>query len=135
MSSHGTFATVLGCMDGRCQEKTIAYAKKLFGVDHIDTITEPGMDKILAGGTHAAATEEFLPQLREWIQKKTSISAKGHGSTQVLVTGHCSCAGNPVDFDQHTKDIKAAIETVHGWNLFIEIKGAAFDEQWEIKEM
>jgi hypothetical protein len=121
MSASGKFVTVLGCMDGRCQEKTIAYAKDIFGADFVDSITEPGMDKLLAKGERA-----------DWIKSKAEISAKGHGSMHALITGHCSCAGNPVSYEEHLADLSAAKDAVMEWGLFGDIRTAVFGEDWQL---
>jgi hypothetical protein len=130
--SHGTFATVIGCMDGRCQEKAYAYAKEQLGAEHIDTITEPGVDGILAGVPHPVLSEAQLAVVREVVQAKAGISAKGHGSTKCLVMSHCECAGNPVDLPTHEAHLKKAKETVESWGLFNEVTLAAFTPEWEI---
>ncbi len=135
MSAQGNFVTVLGCMDGRCQAKTVIFAKKLFKAQHVDTITEPGMDKVLAGGAHAVADKEFLPHLRKWIKRKALISAKGHGSKHVLITGHMSCAGNPVSYEEHIAHLTAAKKSVGKWKLFEKIHVAVFDEKWMLKAL
>lgn len=122
-------------MDGRCQEKTVAFAKELFGTDFIDTITEPGMDKVLAGGPHAAADDGFLPALRDWVKVKAGISANGHGSKAILITGHMQCAGNPVSYEEHLAHLRAAGELVQSWNLFGDVRLAAFGDDWELKEV
>jgi hypothetical protein len=122
-------------MDGRCQEKTVAFAKKLFVADYIDNITQPGMDKILAGGPHVVAPDEFLPTLRDWVRRKADISAHGHGSAQVLITAHCGCAGNPVPYEEHLEHLRAAKESVAAWGLFQEVRTAVFDDSWNLAEV
>ncbi len=42
------FATLINCMDGRVQLPVSRWIKKNFGVDFVDTITEPGPNGILA---------------------------------------------------------------------------------------
>ena len=132
MASHGTFATALNCMDGRCQEKALAYAKNLFGADHIDMITEPGKDGLLAGTHSVVETDEILAKV-EWIRQKAEISAKGHGSKQVVIFGHCECAGNQVGLAEHKDHLRMAKKTVEGWGLFEEVHTAVFNENFEIE--
>jgi carbonic anhydrase len=131
--SHGTFALVLGCMDGRCQEKAVQYAKENLGANFIDTVTEPGIDGILSGSKHpvyAAAGEVVRAQ--DFIRRKAMVSAKGHGAKKCLILAHNECAGNPVSHEQHLKDLKKAVATVRGWGLFDEIKTAVFNPEWEL---
>lgn len=127
-----TFALVLGCMDGRCQQKTYALATELFGADAIDTVTEPGMNGILAGKPHPVFPESDMPTVLENIRRKAEISAKGHGSTSCLITAHCECAGNPGELSMHEEDLVRAKETVLGWGLFERVEIAAFDEGWDV---
>ena len=42
------FATAISCMDGRVQDPISRYIKEKFNVDYVDTITEPGPNKIIA---------------------------------------------------------------------------------------
>ena len=42
------FGTAINCMDGRTQIPVINYLKNKFDLDYVDTITEPGPNKILA---------------------------------------------------------------------------------------
>ena len=44
----GKFATSVSCMDGRIQIPLINWIKENFSVDYVDTITEPGIDKLVA---------------------------------------------------------------------------------------
>lgn len=126
------FALVLGCMDGRCQAKASEYARNLFGAVHIDTVTEPGIDGILGGAAHPVFTSEELGLVRSLIEKKATVSAKGHGATQCLILGHNSCAGNPVEHEEHIFHLKNARNEVASWGLFNEIQLAVFDRNWNI---
>lgn len=121
-------------MDGRCQGKAFAYATQLFGTDHVDMITEPGIDGLLAG-THSVVTEADIPAQVDWIRTKAGISANGHGSTQVVIFGHCACAGNAVGLDEHKGHLREAKKTVEGWGLFKEVHTAVFNEDFEIEEV
>lgn len=108
MSSHGTFATALNCMDGRVQEIVVKKIKEFTGVDYVDMITEPGIDGLLA-------KKENL-SLLEWVLTKVKISTEKHGSKYVAVVGHGDhCAGNPVEKEQHFLDVKASCELVKTW--------------------
>ena len=60
------------------------------GVDHVDTITEPGCD--------LALHEKDRPDLRS----KAEISVRAHGSRIIFVSGHHDCAANPADAGAQT---------------------------------
>lgn len=134
MASPGTFATALNCMDGRCQEKALAYVKGLTNADHVDMVTEPGIDGLLAGEYSLVAAEK-LPEAVEWVKVKAGISANGHGSKTVVIFGHCGCAGNVAEKDAHVEHLKKAKATVEGWSLFETVRIAVFNDAFEIEEI
>lgn len=136
MSSHGSFACVLSCMDGRCQQHAFEYAQRLFGAEHIDTVTEPGLDGILAGSSSPVYSKPgAVGAAQEAVMLKAAVSAKGHGATQCLVIGHNECAGNPVSHEQHVADIKKAVAKVKSWGLFKEVHAAVFNPEWQLVEI
>lgn len=106
MSHQGqTFFTYLGCMDGRTKEASVNYGRKKFNAMFADTITEAGLDKLLANAQKGS-------ELYKSIKNKVEISLDKHGSLGIVIEGHEDCAGNPVDRKQHLKDIKASIAKV-----------------------
>lgn len=121
-------------MDGRCQEKGLAYAKQLFGTEYVDSITEPGIDGILAGA-HDVVEAQNMSKVQEWIRVKADISANGHGSSQVIIFGHCGCAGVVTDLEGHKGHLREAKKTIEGWGLFKEIHLAVFDEHFDIQKV
>ncbi len=131
------FITVFDCMDGPCQRKVLQFVDAEYGSDcEPDTITEPGLDKVLAGGLHAVASADFLPRLREWVRTKAGVSANGHGSREALIVGHCGCAGNPVSYAEHLAHLHAARTTVQDWDLFPNgVRVLAFNDRWELREI
>ena len=119
-----SFGTVINCMDGRVQLPVIEYIKREHGVDHVDMITEPGPDKILAEGSDEALVGSIL--------KKVNISVSKHGSKIIAITGHYDCAGNPVSEEEHKKQIKKAVETIKGWDLPVKtILGLWIDKDFQ----
>lgn len=104
VQDRGTFFTTLGCMDGRVQKPIAEYGRNKFAAKFPDTITEAGMDRVLAN----SIDERFL----ESIKKKILISVKKHNSQGIVVHGHQDCAGNPVDDLKHKEDIRASVEVI-----------------------
>ena len=92
------FVTAVTCMDGRIQEPVSAYLKETFHVSYVDTITEPGPDRILA--------ELVDYEIVKSIRRRLDISVDKHGSKIIAVIGHHDCAGNPVDRDTHHSHIR-----------------------------
>jgi hypothetical protein len=118
------FATALNCMDGRVQEPVIKFLKEKYKVDFVDMITEPGMDKILSTGNK---------KILEKIRKKIEISVKKHGSRIVAIAGHVDCAGNPVEKEEHFRQIKKGKEILEKMNLKVKIVGLWINENWKVE--
>jgi hypothetical protein len=76
-------------MDGRVQLCVNRYLTSRWGVEHVDTITEPGPIAVLAD----QADEDQVTS----ILKRVDISVRRHGSENIAVIGHEDCAGNPTD--------------------------------------
>ena len=114
---HGTFATALNCMDGRTQIPVIEWVKKEFHVDYVDTITEPGIDAVLASGNEGGekSVDEWQGILRDSVRRRIGISTGKHLSKAIVIVGHDGCAGNPVDKEQHLVHIRSAVDLVKSW--------------------
>jgi hypothetical protein len=117
----GKFATSVSCMDGRIQIPLTNWIKENFSVDYVDTITEPGIDKLIADNTDL-----------ESIKTKVGISINKHESELIVVSGHYDCAGNPVSNEEHITQIKRGIEVISSWNLGVKIVGVWVDDTWKI---
>lgn len=87
--SHGKFATLITCMDGRVQDAGNNFMKNSFDSEYVDVITEPGPNKILA--------DNVLVHIVEDIFNRIEISVSSHGSSVIAIVGHFDCAGNPAD--------------------------------------
>ena len=117
----GKFATSVSCMDGRIQIPLTNWIKENFSVDYVDTITEPGIDKLVADNTDL-----------ESIKIKVGISINKHESELIVVSGHYDCAGNPVSNEEHITHIKKGIEVISSWNLRVNVVGVWVDDTWKI---
>jgi carbonic anhydrase len=117
----GKFATSVSCMDGRIQIPLTNWIKENFSVDYVDTITEPGIDKLVADNTDL-----------ESIKIKVEISINKHESELIVVSGHYDCAGNPVSNEEHITQIKKGIEVISSWNLGVKVVGVWVDDTWKI---
>jgi carbonic anhydrase len=126
MSKEGKFGTVITCMDGRVQEPVAKWLKERMGLNFVDTITEPGIDKLMAEGS---------PEQRASVKAKVLISTNAHGSRVIAVVGHADCAGNPVAKEKHLEHVRQAVATVQSWGLKISIFGLWVGEQWTVEQV
>jgi carbonic anhydrase len=118
MVSQKSFATSLSCMDGRVQLPMINLIKEKYCVDYVDTITAPGIDKVIFDGNI------------ESIKKSVIISVSNHKSSHIVISGHFGCAGNPVSDEEHFIHIKKSVEIVNSWNLDADVVGVWVDEHF-----
>jgi hypothetical protein len=123
--SEDSFATAINCMDGRTQLPVNQYMKDTCGVDHVDTITEPGPDGILCDQKDATLIES--------IRKRVEISVRKHGSKNVAIVAHHDCAGNPVDLRTHLDQIERAVELIHGWGLGCDVVALWLGEDFKVQ--
>jgi carbonic anhydrase len=124
---HGTFATSVSCMDGRVQEPISRYLKEKFRIDFIDTITEPGPNKILAENSPVVKIES--------IRQRIEISLNKHKSNLIAVSGHYDCAGNPTTMENQLGQIRTAIEHLSKWYPSVKIIGLWIDDNWKVQEV
>ena len=122
-----SFATAINCMDGRVQLPAIHYLKDRFGVNFIDTITEPGPNRILAEQKDKPRLSSILDRLK--------ISIEKHGSRQVAVIGHHDCAGNPASKDEQITHIQKAAAFIRSRYPHAEVIGVWIDENQQIEEI
>jgi len=114
-------------MDGRVQLPVIQYLQNRFRVQFVDTITEPGPNRILSERDNATLIQSILTRLQ--------ISVEKHQSTGVAVVGHHDCAGNPAPKDQQISHIRKAVEFLRQQYAGTEIIGLWVDENWKVNEI
>lgn len=123
--AHGRFVTAINCMDGRTQEPVAAWMKRQFGADYVDTITEPGPDRILADGP---------PELIESIRRRVKISVRAHGSRVLALVAHDDCAGNLVSRGEHLQQLEKAGNRILNWDLpGLRLLTVFVDEGWGVE--
>ncbi|MBM2852973.1 MAG: hypothetical protein HW420_1520 [Candidatus Nitrosotenuis sp.] len=124
MANSNKFCTSISCMDGRIQLPIIHLLKEKFNVDYVDTITEPGVDKLFSNTN----------KMQE-IKSKVLISVNVHGSKLIMISGHHDCAGNPVSKKEHITQIKNAISVIQSWKMPVKVNGAWINEDFELEIM
>ncbi|GIW66692.1 MAG: hypothetical protein KatS3mg095_0590 [Candidatus Parcubacteria bacterium] len=121
------FITVINCMDGRVQLPVNNWLRKRFQADFVDTITEPGPNRILATNS-----PKFLVTS---IKKRVEISIKKHKSKLIAIVGHYDCAGNPVTKEKQIDHILKAKQKIGSWNLGVKIICLWVNEKWKVEEI
>ena len=119
------FVTVINCIDGRVQKPVTEFAIRKFRVDYVDLITEPGPDKVLS--------ENKALDIIESVKRRTLISIGKHKTKIVIIAGHHDCAANPVEKEEHYRQIEKAVQSIKGWNSEVDVYGVWIDEKWEVK--
>ena len=102
-----TFATAIGCMDGRSQEPTAAFAREKTEAQYVDVITDAGIVSRFAEDT---ADEDFLESIRDQV----AISVVNHESKGIVVSAHAECAGNPIPDEEQIDQLRLAVEVIKG---------------------
>lgn len=125
--AEGRFATAINCMDGRTQLPVIDWLRREYGVDYVDSVTEPGPVCLLAGTPGSPALESVRGRVR--------ISVEKHGSHQVAVVAHHDCAGNPLPKEQQLEQLRCSVETVRGWGLDAEVIGLWVGPDWQVERV
>lgn len=120
----GSFATTINCMDGRTQLPVNEWMMDKFGVDYVDTITEPGPNGILADNKEPLVTS---------IKDRVLISVNGHGSRTIVLVGHHDCAGNPGPREMQDDHVMKGIEVIRSWNLPVRILGIWIGDDWKVE--
>ena len=124
---HGRFCTAINCMDGRTQRPVIEYLEKRFGVEYVDSITEPGPVRVLAEGQPIPQFDSIMARLR--------ISLDKHGSVGVAVVAHDDCAGNPLLKDQQLVQLRAAVACLRTRCPNVPVIGLWVGENWKAEEL
>jgi hypothetical protein len=120
--AEGIFVTAINCMDGRMQLPINEFMKQKYNADFVDTITEPGPNKILA--------ENLDVQIVASIRRRADISVEKHGSKVVAIVGHFDCGGNPVSKETQMNQLDDAVRIVESWDFDVEIIKLWVDENW-----
>lgn len=122
-----SFCTAINCMDGRTQLPVNEFMRRRFGVDYVDTITEPGPIRILAEGEDAHLLASILQRI--------NISVEKHGSRALCVIGHHDCAGNPVDQETQLEQIRQSVALLQERYPGVEVIGLWVDDQWVVEDV
>ena len=121
------FCTAVNCMDGRVQLPVIRYLQNHFDVEHVDVVTEPGPNLLLAKRADEDVVESILRRIR--------VSVEKHASVGIALAGHHDCAGNPATPQEQKQHLIAGVEFLRRQYPNIPIIGLWVDEKWEVHEV
>lgn len=134
--ANDSFATAVGCMDGRVQDPIAKFARKKWGVKYVDAITEAGFVKHFAKQHEA---HPHTPHIRETTKIKiVDVSVIKHHSKGIIVHGHQECAGNPVPDEKQKKDILEAASVIMELEHDVEVIPVFVKKNhgdWEVLEL
>jgi len=122
-----SFCTVINCMDGRVQVPVIRYLQDRFKADYVDSITEPGPNRVLAEDQNSAQVQSILDRLQ--------ISVEKHQSAGIAIVGHHDCAGNPAPKETQLKHIEAALTWIGRLYANVVVIGLWVDQDWVVHEV
>jgi len=121
------FGTAINCIDARTHEPVINFMKHKYGIDGVDMITFPGVDRIISSSKNS--------DVITLIRNAVSISIEIRGSRIIAVIGHFDCAGNPGNREHHYAHIGKAVKEVSSWNFDAEIVGLYVNDKRQIEEV
>lgn len=122
-----SFCVSIQCMDGRIQEPISKYLRENYGVDYVDTITEPGVCRVIAEGKDKNVAASIV--------NKAKISVECHESKVVAISGHYDCAANPFGEKEQKDQVKKSIAYVKEFIKDAEFVGLWVDENWKVNKI
>ena len=120
-----TRAVCLNCMDGRAQLPVIHWIKDNHNIDHVDMITEPGMDGLIADQGRSI----------EDIKAKVNISIERNSASMIFVAAHHDCRGNPVSDAEHKEQIRLSVERLKSDFPEMPVAGIWIDESFSAQPL
>lgn len=118
-------AVCLNCIDGRVQLPVIQWIKDNYEVDHVDMITEPGIDGLLSDNANPI----------DEINRKVRISIEKNKASIIFIVGHHDCKGNPVSEPVHKEQILSAVDRLKGGFSEVTVIGLWINSQWKVEKL
>jgi len=119
------YATCLNCIDGRVQLPVIHWIQENYGIKYVDMITAPGIN-----GIFAEENCEITGLL-----EKINISQEVHLTKHIFIVGHHDCLANPVNDENHIKQICEAINVIKKYNCSAIIVGLWVDSEFSVHKV
>ena len=121
------FCVTIQCMDGRIQRPIQDYILQHYGYQYADTITEPGVNHILAENKEACVIDALIEKLQ--------ISIGKHGSDHIFISGHADCVANPALRESQTEQITQSKKWLEEQFPGLKVTGLWVNETWEVEEV
>jgi len=118
-------AVCLNCIDGRVQLPVIQWIKDNYDTDHVDMITEPGIDGFLSDNDKSIDS----------IKKKVCISVEKNSASVIFIAGHYDCKGNPVSEDVHREHIRTSRGRLEKEFPEIPVMGLWVNSEWKVERV
>jgi hypothetical protein len=90
-------------------------------MDHVDMITEPGIDGFLSDNTNPI----------DEINRKVGISVEKNNASIIFIVGHYDCKGNPVSEPVHKDQILSAVDRLKKVFPEIPVIGLWVNDRWK----
>jgi carbonic anhydrase len=116
-------AVCLNCIDGRVQLPAIQWIKDNYKIDHVDMITEPGIDGFLSDNTNPI----------DEINRKVKISIEKNKASIIFIVGHYDCKGNPVSEPTHKDQILLATDRLKREFSEMTVMGLWVNSHWKVE--
>jgi hypothetical protein len=120
------FATAVACIDGRIQSPIADWIHRHHAVEHVDMVTEPGIDALLGAGDEDATAS---------VVRRVAISRDAHAARVVAISGHADCAANPVAEPEHRRQVVAAVTRMRDLMPEVAVFGLWVDADGAVSEV
>jgi hypothetical protein len=115
----------LNCIDGRIQIPVIQWIKENYEVDHVDMITEPGIDGVLADNANSM----------DEIKRKVGLSIERNNASGIFIAGHHDCRANPVSEAVHREHIRASLGRLKKEFPEMTVTGLWVNNEWKVERV
>jgi len=122
-----SFCTAINCMDGRVQDQVASHLRERFQATWVDTITAPGVVRLLAEGPAAPEVAGLVAS--------AEISVLAHSSGGLAVVAHHDCAGNPVPAEVQCEQVRASVGFLRERFPLVTVVGLWVGADWTVEEL
>lgn len=122
-----TFGTVLNCIDGRVQDVVIDYLRQRWSVDHVDVITEPAPERVLAERTDSSTVARLRSAVLDSLDRQRY--------PRLALAAHSDCEPDPVSASVQRRRVEEAVNWLRNEFRRAEVLGLWVDETGKVHEL